>query len=126
MCAVILRERQERAALVHGTARLAGALFNLNPAVVVRCFDEYLGLLSRRDLDVEALREHVDELRRAHERVVRREHDDRRLLRRLEAMGEHADRTWAEPTPRAPTSAATSRAELPRATPHGARPPSRR
>lgn len=105
MCAVVLRERQEKLALVNGLCVAAGSLLNVKPAVLLRSFDEYIGLMSRRDLDIEALHEHVDELRRAHARIVRAQRDDRRLLGRLEAMGEYADRVWGvdATVPAAPT-----------------------
>ena len=111
MCAVVLRERQEKLALVNGLCVAAGSLLNVKPAVLLRSFDEYVGLMSRRDLDVEALREHVDELRRAHARIVRKQRDDRRLLGRLEAMGEYADRVWGveSTVPAAPSRADASR-----------------
>lgn len=103
MCAAILREREERQALLRGACRAAGAVLNVNPNLLIRSFDEYTGLMARRDLDVDALREHIDELRRAHASITRRERDKIRLLSRLDSMGEYADRIWGTETSKTPT-----------------------
>ncbi len=90
---MVFRERQEKVAYLDAITRIVARVFSLD---ALRVFGgvvaEYAGEVFQETYDVELLRAKVQALREAQLRIRSRREHDKRMLNRLDRMGEFYDR----------------------------------
>lgn len=100
---MVFRERSERVAHVDAIAKMIARVFNTDADKAFGgIVAEYASEVFQETYDADLLRQKVAIRRSAHARVRAKKQRDLDLIKRLEKMGELADKTWGKEIPKKP------------------------
>jgi hypothetical protein len=100
---MVFRERAERVAHMDAIGKMIARVFNVDADKAFGgIVAEYASEVFQESYDADLLRRKVEIRRRALARVRAKKQRDLDLIKRLEAMGEYADKVWAKENTKKP------------------------
>lgn len=89
----VFRERQEKVAHMEAISKMVAQVFNMDARRVFgHVVRDYEREVYQESYDATLIKQKLDELRRAQERIRLRKREDVRMLDRLDKMGEYYDK----------------------------------
>lgn len=100
---MVFRERAEKVAHLDAIGKMIARVFNVDADKAFGSIvSEYASEVFQESYDADLLRRKVEIRRRALARVRAKKQRDLDLIKRLEAMGEYADKVWAKENAKKP------------------------